>query len=326
MKRVFIYLLSFFALVPFASRGQFSISNDIMDVSPMADSVRNLDVKNYSYFSQAREDARRRQLRKERNTLEFNATLQASQTSFDNWSSGGQNTVSTRATVFFQHQYKREKVSFNTKFEGRMGFNYIDKEPFKNEDEFKFSSTMLIPMHEDFSYDGTMNVRSQFALGYDKRGQGRSRQSAFMSPGFVDISLGVNYKPKSVPGLSMTVSPISTNLITVIDDYLSDKGINGVEKGKHTKGQLGPSMRVDYDREFAKKVFRFRSNFSSFTNIKKAPIARWENHLEIRATKHITTTLVGILNYNEDSNVLHPKGIQTNYVISVGLAYRFKNK
>ena len=52
------------------------------------------------------------------------------------------------------------------------------------------------------------------------------------------------------------------------------------------------------------------------------PIARWENTLDIKATKYLSTTLSFQLYYNRAQNV----DVQTRTLLSVGLTYTFKNK
>ena len=52
------------------------------------------------------------------------------------------------------------------------------------------------------------------------------------------------------------------------------------------------------------------------------PTVRWENTLDIRATKFITTTLSFQLYYNRAQNV----AVQTQTLLQVGLSYTFKNK
>ena len=326
MKKLFPVILLPMCLALQPARAQFSISTTRpMEMSGSPDSVRNKSTKSYEYFSKARNQAERRRIRKERNTVEFNTTLQASQTSFDNWSAGGQNTFSARSTIFFSHKYQREKIALESKFESRIGMNIIDDKPFKNEDEFKLSSTGLIPLYGELSYSGALYLRSQWANGYATR-KDTKKKSAFMSPGFFDASLGVNYRPKAAPYLSITLNPISTNLTTAVDEELSRQGLGGVTPGEHVKGQIGPSIRIDFDKEFVKKVFRLRSGFYTFTDFKVTPRVRWETNLDIRATKYLTTTLFGVIYYDKLSSAPAPNQVQWNFVISVGLSYRFKNK
>lgn len=127
-----------------------------------------------------------------------------------------------------------------------------------------------------------------------------------------------------------------------------------------SKYEGGSSIQLDFDRSFGKNGFlRYRTTLSSFygwisdigvknkisdySSWKRAydawngmenkdpkqkpvlpihPTVRWENTIEIKATKFIATTLTFQLYYNRAQNV----DVQTQTLLSVGLSYTFKNK
>jgi hypothetical protein len=103
----------------------------------------------------------------------------------------------------------------------------------------------------------------------------------------------------------------------------------------------GSSIQIDFDRTFGKKgVFRYRTTLYSFygwinqvaqqqasrkTGIEYesiAPTVRWENTIDIKATKYFSTQFYFQLYYNK----AQIKTVQTQVVLGVGLAYTFKNK
>ena len=119
---------------------------------------------------------------------------------------------------------------------------------------------------------------------------------------------------------------------------------------KNQRYEGGSSIQIDFDKTFGKKgVFRYRTTLYSFygwinqvaqqrisskwnsdaahvdnplhfDNI--APTVRWENTIDIKASKYISTQLYFQLYYNKAQNTK----IQTQTVLGVGLAYTFKNK
>jgi len=325
MRRVYCTIF-FLLLCAGAARGQFSIESNapstVLDY--VADSVRKISAKQFEYISRAKEEDERRRLRNQRNTLEFNATLQAAQNQFENWAAGGQNTTSARSTIFFRYQYTKAPFSLDTKFESRYGMNFIDKTFFKNEDEFKLNFMALRNIARNWSYAGSVNLRSQWANGFPNRNN-KTRISSFMSPGYTDAAVGINYRTEKQT-LSATFNPFGWNLTTVIDPQLSAQGLYGVPAGERFRGYIGPSLRVDIDKEFAKKVLRLRSYFYTFASFTSTPMVRWENTLDIRANKYLTTTLFGVIYYDKLSSAPHPSKMQFNSSISVGVSYKFKNK
>ncbi len=291
---------------------------------PLVDTLKGRPIDN-SYFSRARAQAERKARFKERNTIEYNVTLTASQTQFINWQAGGDNSFSGRSTMLFHHLYKREKFSLDYRFDARYGVNYIDESTFKNEDEFRLNVISAWTMHKNWSYAATANLRSQFTPGRKSRTD-RRRISSFMAPGFIDVSGGFNYKKGA---WNITLSPLSGSVTTVLNDSLrikgvDGKGVSGVPIGDRTKGQIGPSVRIFFDKQFGKNnTFRYRSSLYSFTNIKTPPTVRWENTIDIRATKLLTTTLYGAYYFDKFSGTQRP---QYNYSLSIGLSYWIKNK
>lgn len=306
--------------------GQFSISKidpSAMQTLEPGAIIRKSDIHN-EFFNESLWRAERRAIRKERNTVEFNANLQLTQTQFENWAAGGNNMFAGRSTLFFRHQHKRDRFALDYRAEARFGFNRIEQKLFKNEDEFKINVLSTWKIRNSWSYAASGNLRSQFAVGYKSRTE-LIKKSTFMSPGFIDVQVGFNYRREKSP-LSITISPVAGNIVVVLDDTLSKQGINGVEKGRHTKSHLGPSLRIDFDKEFAKKVCRYRSSFYTFTNLNTAATARWENTFEIRPLSFLTTTFYWLLYYDRLATTPKPQKLQVTYSLSLGLSYRFKNK
>ncbi len=293
-----------------------------LESKAFSDSIKRNTGYSNEFFSMSRWKAERRALRKERNTIEFNARLQVSQTQFENWAAGGENTFSGRTTVDFSHTYKREKLSISYAFNARYGINVISGKSFKNEDEFKINMSTGWQMHKSWSYAASANLRSQFSSGYASRTD-KTLKSSFMAPGFLDISVGFTYNKSP---WNINLSPVGGSAVFVLDDRLLDKGMNGVPKGQHSKWQVGPSVRVKFDKEFFKQIFRFRSDLYSFTNIRTPPTMRWESTLDIRATKFLTTTVYALVYYDKYADTPKPQAMQYNYSFSIGLAYTFKNK
>ena len=128
---------------------------------------------------------------------------------------------------------------------------------------------------------------------------------------------------------------------------------------KTSKYEGGSSIQIDFDRTFGKSNYlHYKTRISGFygwmtdlgqknkirdyteyrlayekwlsggpkikdkTRLPIHPTVRWENTLEIYATKYIKTTLNFQLYYNRAQNL----DVQTNTQLLVGLTYTFKNK
>jgi len=383
-----LLLLPALAAAPSAS-AQFSI--DEVDARQenvtFRDPVKSTPV-DVAYFNRARYRAERAAIRKERNKLEFGGGLQGALTSYnDPWIkvSGGDNSIALMANLFLNHTYTKNLFSVETKFIAKFGYNRMKVETktddgstssngvwFKNQDEFDISVAPSFKMSKNWSYGAIFKFRSQFANGYISRTQQEDfeRKSAFMAPGYLDISLGITYKcPKPKFPIVVNISPIALSAVFVesaqIRENKWDKkegwqtyGLAGPDKSSKYEG--GSSVQIDFDRTFGRKgIFRYRTSVFSFygwitdigqrnkisdysdymhaldewNNTENAPISakpnlpihptvRWTNTIDIKATKYLSTTLNFELYYNRAQNV----DVQTKTLLSVGLAYTFKNK
>ncbi len=387
-----LLLLPALAAAPSAS-AQFSI--DEVDARQenvtFRDPVKSTPV-DVAYFNRARYRAERAAIRKERNKLEFGGGLQGALTSYnDPWIkvSGGDNSIALMASLFLNHTYTKNLFSVETKFIAKFGYNRMKVETevknedgststssngvwFKNQDEFDLSVAPSFKMTKNWSYGAIFKFRSQFANGYISRTQQEDfeRKSAFMAPGYLDISLGITYKcPKPKFPIVVNISPIALSAVFVesaqIRENKWDKkegwqtyGLAGPDKSSKYEG--GSSVQIDFDRTFGRKgIFRYRTSVFSFygwitdigqrnkisdysdymhaldewNNTENAPISakpnlpihptvRWTNTIDIKATKYLSTTLNFELYYNRAQNV----DVQTKTLLSVGLAYTFKNK
>ncbi|MDE6070454.1 MAG: DUF3078 domain-containing protein, partial [Alistipes sp.] len=200
-------------VVTVPASAQFSIDevNARQENITFRDPVKTTSV-DAEYFSRARYRAERAAIRKERNTLEFGGGLQGALTAYnDPWIkvSGGDNSIALTANLFLNHTFTKNLFSVETKFIAKFGYNRMKVETanddgstssdgvwFKNQDEFDLSVAPSFKMTKNWSYGAIVKFRSQFANGYISRTQQHEieRKSAFMAPGYLDVSLGITYK------------------------------------------------------------------------------------------------------------------------------------
>ena len=343
------------------------------------------------YFSLARYRAERAAVRRERNYLELGGSLQGSLTSYnDPWIavSGGDNSIALVATFNLRHIFKKNRFSIETKFNAKLGYNRTKVETarddgskesegvwFKNQDEFLFWTNPAFKLADNWTYGSTIQFRSQFVNGYKSRTEQKREhmKSKFMTPGYLDISLGITYKsPKPKFPITVNLSPLAMSATFAENDWVRKRQVDaegnqikpaypyGIEDpDKTSKYEGGSSIEINFDRTFGKTGYlRYRTTIYSFygwitdigqenkirrygeflsaydtwsqgdKNIKDKPrlpihpIVRWENTIDIKATKYLSTTLGFQLYYNRAQNV----DVQTRTLLTVGIGYTFKNK
>ena len=398
----YFYLL--FGLIPALLAGNpafAQISIDEVDAKEdkvtFQDKLKSTSV-DVDYFSLARYKAERAAIRKERNYLEFSGGIQGSLTSYnDPWISvsGGDNSIALTAVFGLRHLFTKNLFTLETKFNAKLGYNRMKVETqrldadgnpmvddsgnkimdsegiwFKNQDEFVISVAPSFKMSDNWSYGSILNFRSQFVNGYKSRTEQKEEhlKSKFMTPGYLDISLGITYKsPKAKFPIVVNISPIALNATFAENELIrKTNGFNyGIEDpDKTSKYEGGSSIQIDFDRTFGKTgylryittIFSFygwitdigqKNKISDYTKYLEAydkwadkedtsvghdikdkprlpihPTVRWENTLEIKATKYLSTKVSFQLYYNRAQNL----DVQTRTLLSVGLTYTFKNK
>ena len=325
-----------------------------------------------AFKSEAQIKAEKLALRKERNTVEFNATLNGSLAHFnDKWLkvNGNTNSLTGIGNILFTHTYTKGKFTIGSKVTGKLGYayNFTNNESestiSKSQDEWFIQTSPAYVISKQWNVGGSLSLRSQFANGWDSTDkESRKLTSSGFAPAYLIASIGVTYVcPNAKFPIKINIVPISMNATYVTNEsvrnfYYADKfgttplaeadkntpyvyGLTLANNNQRYEG--GSSIQLDFDKTFGKKgVFRYRTTLYSFygwinevaqqNDSKKtgivyesiAPTVRWENTIDIKATKYFSTQFYFQLYYNK----AQIKQVQTQVVLGVGLAYTFKNK
>ena len=342
MKRLFTLLAALLCGSFATLSAQVTIDEEVPTVEQKFETdVKGSEVE-AEYFSEATYRAERRAIRKERNLVDFSANLHGSLTAFSkSWVAAGDNTITLLANVNFLHTYKKGHFTLTNTASAKFGYNNmkteIDGEQrgvwFKNVDELAISTAPQWDMVKNWTYGANIKFRTQFAPGYASRGDREKevqRVSNFMTPGYLDASVGFTYiLPSKKFPLKINLSPLAMSA-TYRHDATTSKDY-GVAVGHRSKYEGGISLQIDFDRSWGKNDWlRYRTTAYSFygwiTAISRkeniVPTVRWENTIDIKATKYISTQIYFQLYYNKQEI----DKLQVSSMLSVGLTYTFKNK
>lgn len=372
---IFLLAASLVASVPASAQISIDEVNAEQQSVTFQDKLKSTPV-DVDYFNLARYKAERAAIRKERNYLEFGGGLQGSLTSYnDPWISvsGGDNSIALVATFNLKHIFTKYLFTIETKVNAKLGYNRMkvtvdDSEKgiwFKNQDEFEISTAPSFKMTKNWSYGVIAKFRSQFVNGYKSRTEQEEKdlKSKFMTPAYLDISLGMTYKsPKPKFPITVNMSPLALNATFAESDLIrKDNGFAyGIEDpDKTSKYEGGSSVQIDFDRTFGKTGYlRYRtmlygfygwisdigqknkiSDYSKYLaafeewnagdkDIKNKP--RLPIHPIVRWTNTIdikaTKFITTTLSFELYYNRAQNVDVQTKTLLSVGLTYTFKNK
>jgi hypothetical protein len=187
----------------------------------------------------------------------------------------------------------------------------------KSDDKLEFTSKYGYAATKSWYYSAMLNVRTQMTNGYDPEITD-SLISGFISPMYLVLSLGMDFKPGDV--FSAHLSPLSTKVTVVNNSTLSDQGRYGVDPGSRMSAEFGATAKFMLKKEIMKNVL-LQSNLQLFQAYKSgsATDVDWEVNIGMKINKLLTASLIGQLIYNQDEI----DEVQWKEIFGLGLSYSF---
>lgn len=202
-------------------------------------------------------------------------SLTINQSSFTNWSAGGDNAFSGMAMLKFYADYAKGKNSVTNVLNLKYGMIKTGDDPVeKNEDLIELISQYNNQFAEKWAASVQLNFTSQFAKGYESAGD-EDYISKFLAPGYLTISPGISYTP--VDYFSILISPITAQTTFVTDQGLADLGAFGVNPatydtsgvkltdGENSKFKFGAMVEFYLKKEISTD-FAIESRLNVFYN------------------------------------------------------------
>ncbi|MBF9253512.1 DUF3078 domain-containing protein [Pontibacter sp. 172403-2] len=273
-------------------------------------------------------------------------TVNFSQISLSNWASGGQNALSVLGVANLYGNYKHGPSSWNNTLDITYGMVKLENQQVrKSDDKLELNVKYGYKASERWFYSAQLNLKTQLTPTYTETRD--TLISSFMSPAFVLLSLGMDYKPND--HLSVFISPLTGKLTIVESQMLADRGAFGVKgaardasgnlipgTGKHLRKEFGGYVNVRYKQEILQNV-TLQSKLDLFTNYLNDPQnidVNWENALNFKVNSFISASLLVHLIYDDDVNIavdsnedgkIDSSGprLQTKEVLGIGLSYKF---
>ncbi|HEX7411343.1 MAG TPA: DUF3078 domain-containing protein [Bacteroidales bacterium] len=269
-----------------------------------------------------------------------NGALAISQVSLTNWAAGGENTLATNAMVNLFADYQKKKLSWKNAM--GLAYGFLNQQSIKNkktDDKIDLSSQLGFYAARYWNYSLLFGFKTQFADGFSYPDDS-TVISHFMAPGYLQLALGMEYKPNDY--FSLFLSPVGARLTIVNDEKLADMGAFGVDPatylndtvllshGKKSRWEIGASLKAVFSKEIAKNV-SLSSKLELFSNYLKKPqniVVNWEVLITLKVNSFLTTNIGTQLIYDDNIDIMDKsgkKGPRTQFkeVLGVGLAYKF---
>lgn len=210
-----------------------------------------------------------------------------------NWHKGGESNYSMLASLTVEANYNnKQKVKWDNKLEMKLGFQTSKSDTvhkFKaNNDLLRLTSKLGLQAHKKWYYTLQLLAYTQFARGLKTNDE--KTYSDFFSPFDLNLGLGMDYTVealnKKLTG-TINLSPLSYNF-----RYVSRLGLStsyGLDEGKHAMHDIGSQLTVDLTWKLAEQI-TWKTRLYGYTSYKRA-LVEWENTLELKVSKFITTNL-----------------------------------
>lgn len=164
------------------------------------------------------------------------------QSSFSNWSSGGENTVAGNINVNYDFNYKKDNINWDSRLITSYGLSHIsDKGYRKTDDRLELNSVLGIKTATNWFFSFIANFRTQYTKGYNYKKEPKELVSQFFAPAYLTSGPGMLWKKSD--NLNLNIAP-ATARFTFVNDFFS--GQFGVEQGRNTAFGLGFNLSGYY--------------------------------------------------------------------------------
>lgn len=258
------------------------------------------------------------------------------------WSAGGQNSSTAIGLLNVYGNYNKRNIRWENSLDLEYGLqNYWSGEIGKSNDKFELNTKLGIKRTKKVYYTALLNFRTQFAPGYggyniNHDSYIRHTISDFMSPAYLTLAAGIDYRPKKF--FSLVLSPLAGKTTVAINQELSkevNEGVFGVDQGKEFRTEIGWFMRTQFNADVMENVSLSTSLdlFGSYLNNPGNIDVNWDVKAIMKINDFLSANLNASMIYDDDIRtaaykddaVYYRRGprIQIKEMLGVGLCLKF---
>ncbi|MBS1729557.1 MAG: DUF3078 domain-containing protein [Bacteroidetes bacterium] len=258
--------------------------------------------------------------------------LNIAQGSLSNWAAGGEN-FSLAIVSYFNYYLLNRGVrhTWDNNFDFNFGYLKTTSQGGRKNDDridvlskygYKLDTTKKIYL------SGLFNLRTQLFNGYGYIGDSAYLSSSFISPMYLVLAVGFDFKP--VTNFSLFLSPLTNRTTIIANKTLSAKGAYGVAAGKHVLNQIGAFASVNYSANIIKNV-SYKGRLDLFTDYQNNPSnvdLYYTNYLNFQINKYMTATYGLDMIYDDDVKLFGKNNdspaLQVKSLIGIGVSIPFE--
>lgn len=264
----------------------------------------------------------------------FNGSIQFSQAYVSpNWYQGGNKNLNILVNLFYNVKLNpafHKNLLFETTFQYKLGMNDAPDDSLRNysisEDLFQINMIAGYKASKHWYYSTNVSFKTQLLRNF--KSNSRDLKGAFMSPGELNVGVGMTYNyanPKKTFTLDASISPFSWNMKTCIDRKMNETSF-GIKEGRKTVSQYGSNAEGKLYWAICDNI-SVRSRLFVFTNYDYA-YGDWENTFSFNINRFLSTQIYVHMRYDTSTPAVEGRDwhkFQLKEILSFGFAYKFSN-
>lgn len=264
----------------------------------------------------------------------FNASLQFSQAYVSpNWYQGGNNNLNALMNAYYNVKLNpafHPNLLFENTLQYKLGMNNAPDDEMHDynisEDLFQWNMTAGYKANKRWYYSMNTQFKTQILNNY--KPNSNTLKAAFMSPGELNIGLGMTYnyanKNKTFT-FDASISPLSYNLKTCTRGRMKETSF-GIEEGRKTVSEYGSNAEGKLTWQILENI-SLRSRLFVFSDYDYIQ-SDWENTIQFTVNRFLSTQIYVHMRYDSTSPVIEDTDwhkFQLKEILSFGFTYKFGN-
>ncbi len=246
-------------------------------------------------------------------------SVQFSQAFLENWTKGGENSISLLSDLLVNANYKKNKIEWENYIRHQVGI--LSSESYAtqiNTDEIEANSKYGLQASKRWYYSALFNFKSQFFNGYSDKTR-EEIISGFMSPAYFTYAIGMDYKKDKV--FTLLLSPFTAKLTYVMDTVKVDQTNYSINENKRSSFSNGASIvnNINWTINTELSLVSNLNAYISYFTKESLKQIDWELIFNMRVNRFLSTRINTQLRYftNESDNIQ----LKENFTISFN--YKF---
>ena len=262
----------------------------------------------------------------------FIADLQFSQSFISpNWYQGGKDNLNALINLYYNVKLNpafHQSILFENTFQYKLGMNNAPDDDLRDysisQDLLQWNMTFGIKSVNRWYYSVNSQLKTQLLNNY--KSNTTTLQAAFMSPGELNVGVGMTYNyanPKRTFTFDASISPLSYNMKTCFRKRMNEQSF-GIKEGRKTVSEYGSSAEGKLFWQLCANI-SLRSRMFVFTDYDYIQ-GDLENTFQFTINRFLTTQVFIHMRYDSTAKQREDTEwhkFQLKEILSFGFSYKF---